>query len=578
MKHAMTLFGWTHCEKERFASIWVREGAKPKEHFGMKTTTVPTRPFADQRPGTSGLRKRIETVRQPHYLQNFLQSIFDAVDDGDRNTLVIGGDGRFYNKEAVQTAIRMAGANGYRHLIVGRSGLLSTPAVSNLIRKTGAGGGLIFSASHNPGGPEGDFGIKYNSANGGPAPSDLTEAIYVRSRQISAYCIVEMADVALDRLGTTRLDGMSVDVIDPVADYARLMETLFDFDQLSALLQSVGFRMRFDAMHVVTGPYAKAILEDRLGAPADTVVNGVPLPDFGGQSPDPNLMRARAFVDGMFAHNAPAFGGASDGDGDRNMILGRKFFVTPSDSLAVLAANASLAPGCREGLRGLARSMPTSRAVDQVAQEMGIPCYETPTGWKYFGNLLDDGRITICGEESFGTGSDHVREKDGLWAVLLWLTVLAERRIPVARIVRDHWRTYGRHFYSRHDYEGLDVDQAAALMEALSSRADRILGQRFGRSRISTADDFSYADPVDHSVTMHQGVRLILADGARVVYRLSGTGSSAATLRLYLERYEPNERRHDQDAQAALAELAATARDFAGVASRLGRHAPDIVT
>lgn len=443
----------------------------------MNIRTVSTRPFPDQRPGTSGLRKKVSVFRQPHYLENFVQAIFDAVGDHRGRSLVVGGDGRYYNRRAIQTVLRMAVANGFGRIIVGRQGLLSTPAASHLIRKQRAFGGLILSASHNPGGPEGDFGIKYNAANGGAAPEALTDAIYAQSLRIEAYRTVDAPDVDIDRLGVTALGDTVVEVVDPVADYAALMETLFDFERLREFLGSGVFRMRFDAMHAVTGPYARAILEDRLGAPAGTVVNGVPLPDFGGGKPDPNLVRAWELVEAMNGADAPDFGAASDGDGDRNMILGPGFFVTPSDSLAVLAANAHLAPGYRAGLVGVARSMPTSRAVDRVAEELGIPCFETPTGWKFFGSLLDAGKVTLCGEESFGTGSDHVREKDGLWAVLLWLSILAERRQPLAEIVRDHWRRYGRHFYSRHDYEDIDSEAANVIMGVLRARIGELSGR-----------------------------------------------------------------------------------------------------
>jgi phosphoglucomutase len=544
----------------------------------MNIRTVPTRPFPDQRPGTSGLRKKVSVFRQPHYLENFVQAIFDAVGDHRGRSLVVGGDGRYYNRRAIQTVLRMAAASGFGRIIVGRQGLLSTPAASHLIRKQRAFGGLILSASHNPGGPEGDFGIKYNVSNGGPAPESVTDAIYAQSQRIDAYRIVDAPDVDVDRLGVTALGDATVEVVDPVNDYAALMETLFDFERLRELLGSGVFRMRFDAMHAATGPYARAILEDRLGAPAGTVVNGVPLPDFGGGKPDPNLVRAWELVQAMNGADAPAFGAASDGDGDRNMILGPGFFVTPSDSLAVLAANAHLAPGYSAGLVGVARSMPTSRAVDRVAEKLGIPCFETPTGWKFFGNLLEAGKVTLCGEESFGTGSDHVREKDGLWAVLLWLSVLAARRQPLAEIVRDHWRRYGRHFYSRHDYEDIDGEAANAIMDSLRARIGGLSGRRLGTSTIRLGDDFSYTDPVDHLVTPHQGIRLLLDDGSRIVYRLSGTGSSGATLRLYLERYQPDVRRHDQDVQSALADLATVARELAEISARLGRETPSVIT
>ncbi|AKQ43207.2 phosphoglucomutase/phosphomannomutase family protein [Aurantiacibacter atlanticus] len=507
-----------------------------------------------------------------------MQSIFGAVREKGRESLVIGGDGRFFNREAIQTCIKMATASGYERLIIGREGLLSTPAASHLIRKRSASGGVIFTASHNPGGEDGDFGVKYNAANGGPASDQINRAIEELSRTLAAYRIVDTPDVDLNRLGSFMLGNTIIEIVDPVADYAALMESLFDFDELGELFEKNEFRMRFDAMHAITGPYARTIFEDRLGAPAGSVVNAVPSPDFGGGKPDPNLARARDLVGHMFASSAPDFGAASDGDGDRNMILGRNIFVTPSDSLAILAANMQLAPGYGDGPVGVARSMPTSRALDYVAEELGIPCFETPTGWKYFGNLLDAGMVTLCGEESFGTGSNHMREKDGLWAVLLWLTILAKRRQPVARIVQDHWRKYGRHYYSRHDYDAVETDAALSLMQSLRERAKTLLGQTPGGARALAAEDFSYTDPVDQSVAEHQGVRLSLEGGARIVYRLSGTASAASTLRVYLELYEPRADMQDRDTQSVLEHLAETASDLAGIPARLGRSRPSVIT
>jgi len=543
----------------------------------MILRTVATIPFPDQKPGTSGLRKPVQVFQQPHYLENFIQSTFDVLEGSAGQTLVVGGDGRYYNREAIQILLKMAAANGIGRVLLGRGGILSTPAVSCLIRKYGAYGGIILSASHNPGGPQGDFGIKYNIGNGGPAPEKVTEAIYARTQQIREYRILQAPDVDLDRLGEQRLGSLTVCVIDPVADYLDLMQRLFDFDAIRDYLAS-GVRIAFDAMHAVTGPYAHAILEKALGAPQGSVLNGQPLPDFGGLHPDPNLVHARALVELLFREDGPDFGAASDGDGDRNMILGRQFYVTPSDSLAVLAANAHWVPGYREGLAGIARSMPTSQAADRVAAKLGIPCYETPTGWKFFGNLLDAGKVTLCGEESFGTGSNHIREKDGLWAVLFWLNILAVRRQSVRQIVEEHWRTYGRNFYSRHDYEGLPVEVAEELMEHLRRSVASWVGQRFGSQTVAYADDFSYTDPVDGSTSRNQGIRIGFEDGSRIVYRLSGTGTHGATLRVYLERFEPDPSRHGLDPQVALAELIQLADHFAQIRARTGRQQPDVIT
>lgn len=543
----------------------------------MTVLVLPTTPFQGQKPGTSGLRKKVSVFQQPGYLENFVQSVFDSLEGKDGKTLVVGGDGRFFNREAIATIIRMAAANGFGRVLVGQGGILSTPAVSAIIRKYKALGGLILSASHNPGGADGDFGIKYNISAGGPAPERVTEAIYARTRAIETYRIVKSAAPDIDHLGETYLDGMKVEVIDPVADYAELMTRLVDFDAIRALFAQ-GFRMRYDAMNAVTGPYATAILEGMLGAPKGTVIHGVPLPDFGGGHPDPNLVHAHDLVAEMALPDGPDFGAASDGDGDRNMILGRGFYVTPSDSLAVLAANAHLAPGYRDGIKGVARSMPTSRAADRVAKALGVPCFETPTGWKFFGTLLDAGMATLCGEESFGTGSNHVREKDGLWAVLLWLNVLAVRKLSVADIVRDHWTRYGRNYYTRHDYEGLDSQAAEGLMTALRKTLDSLPGRSLGGRRVEIADDFAYTDPVDSSVSARQGIRILFEDGARIVYRLSGTGTEGATLRVYIESFEPDPARHDQDTQEVLAGLIAVAGDLAGIKERTGRVAPTVIT
>ncbi len=543
----------------------------------MSIRTISTRPFSDQKPGTSGLRKKVPAFRQPHYLENFVQSIFDSIAAPQGATLVLGGDGRYYNREAIQVILKMAAANGFGRVLVGRDGILSTPAASCVIRKYKTFGGIILSASHNPGGPDGDFGIKFNSSNGGPATETITEAIFARSKAIGAYRMLDAGDVALDAVGETTLGTMRVQVFDPVSDYAELMESLFDFAVVRNLLNS-GFRIKFDAMHAVNGPYAKEILERRLGAPAGSVINAVPLEDFGGGHPDPNLTYAHDLVEVLYGDNAPDFGAASDGDGDRNMILGRRFFVTPSDSLAVIAANATLVPGYRKGVAGVARSMPTSAAVDRVAQALGIPCFETPTGWKFFGNLMDAGKVTLCGEESFGTGSDHVREKDGLWAVLFWLNILAVRRQPVESIVREHWAKYGRNVYSRYDYEGLPTAAAQGVMSHLQGNFGQLTGAKFGKYTVKFCDDFSYTDPVDGSVSKGQGVRIIFTDGSRIVFRLSGTGTEGATLRLYLEAYEADASRHHLDAQVALAELIRIALQISELKQRTGREQPTVIT
>ncbi len=539
--------------------------------------TVTTKPYADQKPGTSGLRKQVHVFQQPNYVENFVQSIFDSLEGFQGETLVIGGDGRYYNREAIQKAIRIASANGFGRIVVGRGGLLSTPAVSALIRRSSAYGGIVLSASHNPGGPDGDFGIKYNIGNGGPAPEKITDAIFAHTKTIDAYRTLETPDVDLDALGETQIGEATLEIVDPVENYAALMRTLFDFDALRALFAS-GFTMRFDAMHAITGPYAHAILEGELGAAKGTVVNGTPLPDFGGHHPDPNLTYAKELYDLMMSDTAPDFGAASDGDGDRNLIIGRGLFVTPSDSLAMLAANAHLAPGYAKGLAGVARSMPTSGASDRVAEKLGIASFETPTGWKFFGNLLDAGLATICGEESAGTGSNHIREKDGLWAVLLWLDILAKRRISVKELAEEHWRHYGRNYYTRHDYDEIDLAAANGLIELLRSRLAALKGERFGALTVETADDFAYHDPVDGSDTAKQGVRILFEGGSRIVYRLSGTGTVGATLRVYIERYEPPQGDLHQDAQHALGDLIALSRSLAEIEARTGRTEPSVVT
>ncbi len=543
----------------------------------MTIQTVSTQPYSDQKPGTSGLRKKVKVFQQPNYLENFVQAIFDSLDGYQNQTLVVGGDGRYYNREAIQIILKMAAANGFGRVLVGQGGIFSTPAASCVIRKNNAFGGIILSASHNPGGPDEDFGIKYNTGNGGPAPEGITDAIYDRTKTIGEYKILDAADIDLDRIATHSLGHTTIEVIDAVTDYGALMETLFDFGQIKQLL-SGDFRFCMDSLHAVTGPYAKALFERRLNAPAGTVVNGEPLEDFGGGHPDPNLVYAHDLVEVMFGDNAPDFGAASDGDGDRNMVLGNNFFVTPSDSLAVLAANATLVPGYRDGLAGIARSMPTSQAPDRVAEKLGIDCYETPTGWKFFGNLLDAGKATLCGEESFGTGSNHIREKDGLWAVLFWLNILAVKGQSVEEIVKEHWGTYGRNYYSRHDYEGVESDRANTLIDNLRQGLSTMPGQTFGPYTVDYADDFAYTDPVDGSVAKNQGVRIGFTDGSRMVFRLSGTGTSGATLRLYVESYEPDPAKHNQETQEALGGLIALADEIAQIKSLTGRDQPTVIT
>jgi phosphoglucomutase len=535
--------------------------------------TVPTLPFEGQKPGTSGLRKKVKVFQQPRYAENFIQSIFDALSGFSGATLVIGGDGRYFNQNVAQTAIRMAAANGFGRVIVGRNGLLSTPAASHLIRKNAAFGGIILSASHNPGGPDGDFGVKYNAGNGGPAPEKVTDAIFACSKSITSFKTSDAPDIDLHKVGFANSGGMKVEVVDPVADYAALMQTLFDFDAIRALFKS-GFTMRFDGMGAITGPYARRIFEELLGAGNGTVINGVPLPDFGGHHPDPNLVHAKELCDEVLSDHGPLFGAASDGDGDRNLIVGRGIYVTPSDSLAIIADNARLAPGYKGGIAGIARSMPTSGAADLVAAKLGVPCFETPTGWKFFGNLLDAGMATVCGEESFGTGSNHVREKDGLWAVLMWLNILAQRREPVAAIVHSHWHEFGRNFYTRHDYEEVELDAANQLQGALR---DKMPGLR-GHHGIRHTDDFAYDDPVDGSRTTGQGIRLLFEDGSRIIYRLSGTGTAGATLRVYIEKFQPDSSQHDVEAQLALADLIGLSRSIPEIEKYTGRKQPTVIT
>jgi phosphoglucomutase len=544
----------------------------------MSIITVATSTYDDQRPGTSGLRKKVVVFQQPHYLENFVQAIFNSIETCQGQTLVVGGDGRYYNRQAIQTIIRMAAANGFAKLIIGQGGILSTPAVSCVIRKYQTIGGIVLSASHNPGGPDEDFGIKFNGSNGGPATEKVTEAIFATTKSLEHYLSCDSADVDLDTIGSTQVLNTEVSVIDPVSDYADLMEELFDFEKMRSLLSNRRFKMCFDAMHAVTGPYAIEILEKRLGAPEGTVMNGVPSENFGGGHPDPNLVHAHELVERMNGTEPLAFGAASDGDGDRNMVLGSGFYINPCDSLALLLANAHLVPAYKEGVAGVARSMPTGRAVDRVAAALEIPCYETPTGWKFFGNLMDAGKITLCGEESFGTGSSHVREKDGLWAVLFWLNIVAERNQPARTIVREHWAKYGRDYFSRHDYENVDSAKASEMIEQLRAKLSTMAGQQVGDLTVESADDYHYIDPIDGSESAKQGIRILFTDGCRIVMRLSGTGTSGATLRVYFDRYEGDPFHVSHDPQKALADLIIAADQLAGISAFTGRQKPDVIT
>ena len=534
-------------------------------------------PFSDQKPGTSGLRKSSQQFEQPNYLESFVEAIFRTLPGVQGGTLVLGGDGRYGNRRAIDVILRMAAAHGVSKVITTTGGILSTPAASNLIRSRKAIGGIILSASHNPGGPNGDFGVKVNGANGGPTPASFTDAVYECTKILEQYSIVDAPTIGLDTPGNHGIGAMVVEVIDGVDDFVELMQELFDFDSIRDLIRS-DFPLAFDAMHAVTGPYATRLFEELLGAPAGSVRNGIPLEDFGKGHPDPNLTYAHDLAELLLEGDDYRFGAACDGDGDRNMILGQRCFVNPSDSLAVLTANATLAPAYAGGLSGVARSMPTSAAVDVVAKELGIECFETPTGWKFFGNLLDAGRITLCGEESFGTGSNHVREKDGLWAVLFWLQILAKRRCSVAEIMDEHWKRFGRHYYSRHDYEAVASEAAHGLYDRLEGMLPGLIGQAFAGRQIANADNFSYVDPIDSSVTKGQGLRILLDDGSRVVVRLSGTGTKGATIRVYLESYVPSSGDLAMDPQVALADMISAINQLAEIEQRTGMDRPTVIT
>jgi len=544
----------------------------------MQIITYNTSPFDDQKLGTSGLRKKVRVFKQAHYLENFVQSIFNSLDDFQGKSLVLGGDGRYFNRQAIQIIIKIAAANGIGELIIGQGGLLSTPAASNIIRKYQAFGGVVLSASHNPGGPEEDFGIKYNAGNGGPAPEKLTDAIYENTKTISHYLIAEFDDINLDVIGEQQIENLKIRVIDSVADYAELMVKIFDFDLIKQSIANGLITLSFDAMHAITGPYARKIFEDMLGAAPGSVFNAIPLEDFGGGHPDPNMVHAHELTEIMFGPNPPTLGAASDGDGDRNMVMGANIFVTPSDSLAIMAANAKLIPAYNKGISGVARSMPTSQAVDRVASSLNLNCYETPTGWKFFGNLLDADKITLCGEESFGAGSNHVREKDGLWAVLFWLNLIARKRQSIAEIVHEHWQKFGRDIYSRHDYEAVDSGIANNIFVHLRSQLETLPGKSWDEFTVKYADEFSYVDPIDHSVSNHQGIRIGFVDGSRIVFRLSGTGTVGATVRIYLEKYQRDSAKQNEDAQIALAKLIDIAEQLSQLKDVTGRTAPTVIT
>lgn len=539
--------------------------------------TMRTTPFDDQKPGTSGLRKRVAIFQQPGYLENFVQSIFDVLPELSGSLIVVGGDGRYYNDIAIQAILSIAAANGVKKAMVGRGGLLSTPAASCVIRKYGAEGSFVLSASHNPGGPKGDFGIKFNGKNGGPIVEAVTKKIFARSCVIDGYKIIENAEIDLDEIGQQKIGDMDVEIFDGVQDYADMMEEVFDFEVIRDLINS-GFSISYDAMHAITGPYAKEIFVNRLGASTVTLMNAEPLPDFGGGHPDPGPTYAKKLFERMLDENAPDFGACSDGDGDRHLVLGPNTYVSPSDSLAVLTANAHLAKGYREGISGVARSMPTSRAVDRVAEKMGIPCFETPTGWKFFGTLLDAGRITICGEESAGASSAHIREKDGLWAILLWLNIIAVSKKSVPEILHDHWKEYGRNYYARHDYEGVKTSKAEGVMEKLRQRLSDLPGRCYFDETVMKADSFTYTDPIDGSVSPNQGLRIEFESGSRLVIRLSGTGTVGATLRVYLENYTPPSGELEKNTQTALQNLTQIANEIADIKSILGRDEPSMIS
>ena len=584
-------------EKSSFAARTKRMAAAPKKMrlsasaaTGVEVKDVPTTPIEGQKTGTSGLRKKAAVFSEGNYLANWVQSLFLALpqEEVEGSAMVLGGDGRWFNKEASQIIIKLAAGNGVRKMYVGQNGFLATPAASAVIRARKAYGGFIMSASHNPGGPKEDWGIKFNYSSGEPAPEKITDEIYGFTQTVETLKMADIPDVDLSKVGVTKFGDFEVEVIDPVADYLELAREVFDFDLITSLVTRSDFKMKFDAMHAITGAYARPILVDVLGADPSSCVNDDPKEDFAGGHPDPNLTYAEELVKTMYSADAPDFGAASDGDGDRNMILGNNFFVTPSDSVAIIAANAKCIPYFKDGLKGLARSMPTAAALDRVAAKMGVECFETPTGWKFFGNLMDAGRLSICGEESFGTGSDHIREKDGPWAVLAWLSILADRnkdvpvggeKVTVEQITKEHWAEYGRNFFSRYDYEGCESEPCEKMVEHLRAvAAASKKGDIYGEYELDYADDFEYTDPIDGSVASKQGVRFVFSDGSRFIFRLSGTGSSGATVRMYIEQYEADVAKQGADAQDALAPLIKVALETSKLAEFTGRESPTVIT
>ncbi|GES85783.1 phosphoglucomutase [Rhizophagus clarus] len=556
----------------------------------MQVRCITTTPYEGQKPGTSGLRKRVKVFQQENYTQNFIQAILDAMSSPSASgaTLVVGGDGRYFSTEAIQLIIRIAAGNRVGKLIIGKNGILSTPAASNLIRKRKADGGILLTASHNPGGPDNDFGIKFNVSNGGPAPENITNLIYENTKKCDKYYTCDMPEFDLSKIRVETIDGFIVEIVDSVEDYVQLLKEIFDFEQIKQFFKNnPKFKVLFDGLHGVTGPYAEHIFVDELGLSRSSIQNCIPLPDFGGSHPDPNLTYAHSLVERVERENIN-FGAASDGDGDRNMIYGKDAFVTPSDSVAVIAAHAEVIPYFQKtGIKGLARSMPTSAAIDLVAKKKGLEVFEVPTGWKFFGNLMDAGRLSICGEESFGTGSDHIREKDGIWAIVAWLNIIAvvnenELGSGIKEILLEHYQTYGRNFFSRYDYEEVESESAnkmvAHLRHLISEGRNDFIGKTFDQFTVKEADDFEYTDPIDGSISKNQGIRIIFTDGSRIVIRLSGTGSQGATIRLYVEKYSQNASEYGANTQEALKPLIDVALQISKLQEFTGRDKPTVIT